>query len=141
MCLIIFFRLCGDRPVFDLLELNSWLTSLENQNIADFDLVTNYSEGMVKGLTTELISTKSLVEISKYPFLTISHKEHVTNYFYDFSSKFKIIYFPSKFTKIKFGSLAIDTFDDYNVMSKFFDLYPDVSVSTTQAINYLGLNK
>lgn len=131
----VFYRICGDRPFFDLEELmdfkKKYIDSFETPN---FDLITNYSEQLPKGLTNELINVSTLRKIHKQSNINDSHKEHLTQYFYDFKSDFKIIKTNSPFESNNTICLAVDTLSDYQIMSKVCDYDNDINLFTKKAL-------
>ncbi|MCU0322710.1 MAG: hypothetical protein MUE72_09855 [Chitinophagaceae bacterium] len=135
-----FFRICGDRPVFELDEIRDWKFLLENGRVGDADLITNYTQGLIKGITSELISTKALSRIASLNILSDAQKEHVTSYFYDCPSEFNILYLPSKFNCLTHGSLAIDTLEDLANLANFFSVSHAIDVPTEYAVKFLCLN-
>jgi spore coat polysaccharide biosynthesis protein SpsF (cytidylyltransferase family) len=134
-----FFRICGDRPVFEMEEIRSWAYQIKNGDFLNVDLITNYNPGLIKGITTELISVRALSQIATLDLLSDAQREHVTSYFYDNPSKFNIFYRPSKFINLRNGNLAVDTIDDFTSLSSFFDLKSDLDVSTEEVVEFLGL--
>jgi spore coat polysaccharide biosynthesis protein SpsF len=130
-----FFRLCGDRPFFDLEEINQFTQRhLLSKNEPDFDLITNYEASLPKGLTTELIATQSIERICQQIDLTDSHKEHLSSYFYDNSPIFSIVRYASPHRESGNMCLAVDTLKDYHVLSAICRKHPDPLLSTTAAI-------
>ncbi len=130
-----FFRVCGDRPFFDLEEIDRFTRRhLVSKKDPDFDLVTNYEASVLKGLTTELIATQAIERIAQQKDLTDSHKEHLSSYFYDNSPIFSIVRYASPHRGSGDICLAVDTANDYQVLSAVCWKHPDPFLSTTTAI-------
>lgn len=127
----VFYRICGDRPFFDLNELieykQKFIDPLDSPN---FDMITNYSELLPKGLTNELINVRVLRKILDRPDLNNNHLEHVTQFFYDFINEFKIIKLNSPFESNRSICLAVDTLTDYQVLSKICNKDNDIYIDT-----------
>ena len=104
-----FARICGDRP-FHCPEILEKLISIYKKK--KYDLVTNCMvKTFPRGLAVEIISLKMLKEIScltKDPF----DLEHITNYFYRNSKRFKIFNFRYKLENLKKYNLSVDTYYD-----------------------------
>ena len=133
-----FFRVCGDRPFFDLEEIDQFTRRHLMSNLdSDFDLVTNYEASVPKGLTTELIATQAIERIAQQKDPTDSHKEHLSSYFYDNYPIFSIVRYVSPHRGSGDICLAVDTPDDYQVLSAVCRKHPDPLLSTTAAIAHL----
>ncbi len=109
-----FVRISGDSPLFDFRILDKAL--LIKKKIKRFDIVSNvFPRTFPKGQSVEIIRTSIIKKnLSKF---NINHKEHVTSYFYENSSKFRIKNFINnyKYTPLK---LSIDTINDLNKIKK-----------------------
>lgn len=119
-----FARLCGDRPLFSIQEmtyaLKLWSETAGNKKP---DLITNhYPEKAIRGLTTEVIKTKSLrALLENNP--NESEKEHLTLGFYNALDKFEVQTMPSKFNTNSKSALgfAVDTEDDFTEISHIIE--------------------
>ena len=82
-----FARVCADRPLVNYNLIDKFMKIHRNEGL---DLMTNvFPPTFPKGLTTEIISTKSLLNINKLATREFD-REHITNFFYRNSKKFKI---------------------------------------------------
>jgi spore coat polysaccharide biosynthesis protein SpsF len=130
-----FFRVCGDRPFFDLEEIDQFTQRhLVSKIEPDFDLVTNYEASLPKGLTTELIATQAIERITQKKNLTNSHKEHLSSYFYVNSAILNIVKYESPHRMSGNICLAVDTLNDYCVLSEVCRKQPDPLLATSEAI-------
>jgi spore coat polysaccharide biosynthesis protein SpsF len=133
-----FFRVCGDRPFFDLQEIDQFTRRhLLSKKEPDFDLVTNYEASVPKGLTTELIATQAIERIVPKKDLTESQREHLSSYFYDNSPIFNIVRYVSPHRESADICLAVDTPNDYRVLSAVCQKHPDPFLSTAAAITHI----
>lgn len=82
-----FFRVCGDSPLLYPLLFDTASNIFEKNN---YDLVTNvYPKTFPPGMSIELIRTKTFINNEKN-IIKNSDREHLTQYFYRNSKKFKI---------------------------------------------------
>jgi spore coat polysaccharide biosynthesis protein SpsF len=132
-----FFRLCGDRPFFDLDEMNRMIEILSQDAPQSFDLISTSSIDLPKGLTTELIKTAALKNILYQTNLNEEHQEHMTAYFYEYPEKFRMYVYAAPFKSKKDICLAVDTVEDYQKLSGICSLESDVLLDTFKAIAYL----
>lgn len=104
-----FARICGDRPFHCPKILEKLISIYKKKN---YDLVTNCMvKTFPRGLSAEVISLKTLKEISnmtKDPF----DLEHITNYPYLNSKRFKIFNLKCKLENLKKYNLSVDTYYD-----------------------------
>ena len=106
-------RVCGDRPFFDIFELNKHLRYFE-KNYSKFDFLTSeFERKAISGLVIEIIKSKALVSLSKRK-ISKDYQEHFTKYFYDYSKKFKIKKINSKFTSLNV-KLSVDNEEDLEI--------------------------
>ena len=132
-----FFRICGDRPFFDLDEMNKMREVINIQVHKPWDLISTFSKDLPKGLTTELIRTKSLIGVLKQMNVTDSHKEHLTSYLYEFPENFEMHIYASPYASNKDICLAVDTLEDYQKLSEICLFGGDVKLDTSKAISLL----
>lgn len=132
-----FFRICGDRPFFDLDEMKRMVEILSLDAPQPFDLISTLSRDLPKGLTTELIKTVTLKSILNQTNLNEAHQEHLTAYFYEYPEKFRMNVYASLYESNKDICLAVDTAEDYQMLSKICSLEGDVLLDTFKAIAYL----
>ena len=132
-----FFRICGDRPFFDLDEMKRMIEILSMDAPQPFDLISTLSRDLPKGLTTELIKTSSLKSILNQTNLNEVHQEHLTAYFYEYPEKFRMNVYASLYESNKDICLAVDTVEDYQKLSNICALEGDVLLDTSKAIAYL----
>ena len=85
-----FVRVCADRPFFDVSLMDQMINKFNNSN---FDIVSNqFPRTYPKGLGCEVAKTSIFFRIKKHK-LTKEYKEHIFNYFYKNSKKYKIYNF------------------------------------------------
>ena len=110
-----FARICGDSPLYDpeLLDL-----ALRELTKGDWDLVTNtLKRTFPKGLSVEVM--KAAVFLEAVDQITDPQDlEHVTRYFYNNKSRFKIKNIESELGDFSHISLSVDTLDDFNRIEK-----------------------
>jgi len=123
-----FARLCGDRPLFSVQEMKfaiaEWTAFESNKKP---DLITNhYPEKCVRGLTTEIISTQALrIQLDNYP--DEEQQEHLTAGFYRNSKNYNIKSIKPRYKKwSKHAGFAVDTEDDFEVISQFISKHPEL---------------
>lgn len=129
-----FARLCGDRPLFSIEEMQFGLDFFQkmylNYNEFNPDLITNCINGnKIKGLTTEVIRTEKLAEV-----LTLcsssDHFEHMTSYIYQNANRFNILSVKELSEhKPKLKCYAIDELDDYKTINAVFEFDNDIGLS------------
>ena len=114
-----FIRINGDSPFILPALIDSAIDFFDQGN---YDLVTNiFPRSYPKGQSVEVVKSSALID--SYQFQSSSQKEHVTQYFYENSSKFNIKNFNLS-SDFNYLSLAIDNQNDLanaRKMSKIFD--------------------
>ena len=84
-----FVRVSGDSPVIDTKILDKLITIFKKKKYKNYDIITNvFPKTFPKGMSFEII--KRDIIHRNIRFMTEYEKEHVTKYFYNNSSKFKI---------------------------------------------------
>ena len=82
-----FVRISGDSPLIDPTLIDQLVVEFQNENA---DLITNVQvRSFPKGQSVEVLNSRTFREAYKN-FDTNSHFEHVTQYFYENSSSFRI---------------------------------------------------
>tara|TARA_B100001109_G_C18797197_1_gene443056 strand:+ start:100 stop:792 length:693 start_codon:yes stop_codon:yes gene_type:complete len=116
-----FARICGDRPFLDYSLLKKMVKKF-NEN--SFDLVTNcYPKTYPSGFTNEIITVKALEKTQKFKLLK-SEKEHMLNFIYKDSEKFRIFNFKSKLNKkIIQKNFSINNYKDLSFARKIYKNY------------------
>lgn len=114
-----FVRLNADSPLFDWRLLKKGLEQFRMEN----DIcTTSISKKIPSGMNVEIINARTFLQEYQY-FHLPSHFEHVTAYFYENKSRFRIIpieyEMPSEFCGFKF---SFDTEDDRIRLEKLFRL-------------------
>ena len=132
-------RVCGDNPLIDIPLLNSLLQEHFSEK-ADYTI----PRGPVPlGSSCEVICFETLKKISALAKSSI-YREHVTTWFNDHPSDFKIKYVnPPGYLKDCNFRLTIDTKQDLLLMEKIFkDLphSPSCPLNLEKAIEYLNTN-
>ncbi len=120
-----FARICGDRPLFPYKMIESFLKIHREQKL---DLMTNnFPRTFPKGMTTEIISSKSLSKINKLS-LNQYDREHITSFFYRKSKNFKIKLFQNN-KDLSNYNFTVDTKEDlirinwiYSQLNDIFDI-------------------
>jgi spore coat polysaccharide biosynthesis protein SpsF (cytidylyltransferase family) len=112
-----FIRISGDSPLIDVDIINQAINIFENGN---FDLVTNiYPRSFPVGQSVEAIRTKSYKRAYK-KMNTLEHFEHVTKYYYENSSDFKIKNFKNNLDYSSYR-LVVDSNEDFKRMSNIIN--------------------
>ena len=124
-----FLRHCADRPFLD----PQLILSACEMILPDRDLVTNvFPATFPKGITIEII--KSDTFLKSYPSFETTHDfEHVTQFFYRNSSKFRIHNFEALQSDLHAINLCVDTADDFLRFSQIRDLIEKCDTKTTLA--------
>ena len=109
-----FARINGDSPLIDPYIVKKALDIYIN---GSYDLVTNaFPRTYPVGQSTEVINSKTFNDIYKL-MSTKDHFEHVTNYFYENSSSYKIKNFQKK-KNLSHFKFAVDTNEDFKNFHK-----------------------
>ncbi len=132
-----FFRICGDRPFFDLEEMDRMLGIILSEKRKGSDLISTLASNLPKGLTTELVKTTALKRILEQTNLLDRHFEHMTLYFYENPQKFRIHKYNSEYESDQTICLAVDSVEDYKKLSQVCKLTRDCLIETHNAIKYL----
>ena len=84
-----FVRVSGDSPVIDTNILDRMIRIHNRKSYKNYDIITNvFPKTFPKGMSFEII--KRQIIINNLKFMSDSDKEHVTQYFYNNSSLFRI---------------------------------------------------
>ena len=82
-------RVCGDRPFFDIFELNKYVKYFE-KNYSKYDFLSSeFKRKAISGLVIEIIKSKTIISINKRK-IPKDFQEHFTKFLYDNPQKFKI---------------------------------------------------
>ena len=128
-----FVRLCGDRPLFPLDDLQRAVDVMCDSDGERPDLVTTYSPGVTaRGLTTELIRTDTLRHVMERG-VSADQQEHVTQYFYDNPDEFRIIDLPDPPTGFACPGFAVDTERDLENLARIFGVSDALDITPAQA--------
>jgi spore coat polysaccharide biosynthesis protein SpsF len=133
-----FLRISGDSPLVDYKLIDLMIKKFMTKK---FDIVTNILErSYPKGQSIEILKSKIFIANYKKIKKNKFYKEHVTPYFYDNYSKFKIFNFKSKkdFSSI---NLSIDTPKDLKKIKKLVKLMNIKKITGWKkiAINYKNI--
>ena len=107
-----------------------------------YDVITNcFPKTFPSGQSVEIIKRSAFEKVS-VDKLTNSHKEHVTNYFYDNHEEFSIFNVNCHYTH-NFEKTSIDTQEDLNFLKKIYkDLIDkNFNVEIQKIINYIKKNE
>ena len=127
-----FVRISGDSPFIDPSIIDKAIKLFIQD---EFDLVTNvFHRTFPKGQSVEVIRTASLEKLCSLP-RSPEQKEHVTTYFYENFSDFRILSFTSGKNSGQ-SRQCIDDIVDFQVAQKIFELQ-DVSGSDWQEVERL----
>jgi spore coat polysaccharide biosynthesis protein SpsF len=128
-----FVRLCGDRPLFPLADVERAVTSFVRAGAEPPDLITSHSpEVTARGLTTELIRTPTLRTIMDRG-VSAEQQEHVTPYFYDNPGEFRIVDLPNPPSGYSCPGFAVDTEADLTALNAIFAIRDDLDLTAEQA--------
>ncbi len=133
-------RICGDSPLIDPFTINMlYNIALKKKK---YDVITNcFPKTFPSGQSVEIIKRSAFEKVS-VDKLTNSHKEHVTNYFYDNHEEFSIFNVNCHYTH-NFEKTSIDTQEDLNFLKKIYkDLIDkNFNVEIQKIINYIKKNE
>lgn len=134
-----FFRLCGDRPFFDIDEMiEMYNLFISGKNEINFDLVSSWSDQTPAGLSTELINTYQLKQISEKTGLTVEEKEHVTTHFYNNEVKYIVYKIKTRNARFVNTRFAVDTQEDYDTLSLACEYDNDITMPPSQLVPILN---
>ncbi|MEN8879603.1 MAG: hypothetical protein ABF311_05470 [Polaribacter sp.] len=134
-------RICADNPFLNLKELDK-LISIFLRSSADYvSFITNDATPIIKthyGLWAEAISLDALYKIETD---NIFYQEHVTNYVYEHSEKFRIKWIPISFEKSNIR-LTTDTKEDFKLNQEIYNSINGIdSLGVNDLIKYIARNK
>lgn len=112
-----FVRISGDSPMIDSTLIDQAVTRYQNGN---YDLVTNVQRRTFpKGQSVEVVRSETFLSTTSMGRST-SDLEHVTRYYYENGSKFRILNFESD---VNYGQvqLSVDTFQDFMRMEQLME--------------------
>jgi spore coat polysaccharide biosynthesis protein SpsF (cytidylyltransferase family) len=110
-----FFRICADSP---LLHGGLLHAVMGYRHRLDLDLITNvYPRTFPKGQSVEMIRTETFTAI-RADRLTADEQEHVTKYYYNNPSRFRIFNLESGNADLGKMSFVVDTIDDLMRLEK-----------------------
>ena len=110
-----FLRISGDSPLIDPKVIDKAIL-LHNKYKNKYDIITNiFPRSFPKGQSVEIIKKSILIRFMK--FMNLEEKEHVSRYFYNNHTKFKIKNFKSQTNKNKIN-LCVDTPKDFKFITK-----------------------
>jgi spore coat polysaccharide biosynthesis protein SpsF len=125
-----FARLCGDRPLFSIEEMTSALSLWQEANESEKpDLITNhYPVKAIRGLTTEVVKTKSLRSILEHN-PNKDEEEHLTLGFYNAKDRFNLKTVSSVYNSNSkdTSGFAVDTEEDFKRLKHFVIKHPDLN--------------
>ena len=124
-------RINGDSPLLDIKLFNKMIKISKNKK---YDIFTNVQpRTFPQGQSLELIKRKILIDFDQKK-LTKKHKEHVTSYFYENKSKYKIVNY-SNSDNLGNINLSINNKNDLMNIKKIFYKYK----SKTYNLDYLKM--
>tara|TARA_B100000575_G_scaffold79184_1_gene61936 strand:+ start:2124 stop:2798 length:675 start_codon:yes stop_codon:yes gene_type:complete len=124
-------RINGDSPLLDIKLFNKMIKISKNKK---YDIFTNVQpRTFPQGQSFELIKRKILIDFDQKK-LTKKHKEHVTSYFYENKSKYKIVNY-SNSDNLGNINLSINNKNDLMNIKKIFYKYK----SKTYNLDYLKM--
>jgi spore coat polysaccharide biosynthesis protein SpsF len=109
-----FFRICADSPLLD----NQMFGRLSEHVDAGPDLISNVMiRTFPKGRSLELVNARTFAGIDAAR-LTYEEKEHLTKFFYNHPTEFRIINIDSGKPELAELSYAVDTVDDLHRLER-----------------------
>lgn len=112
----VFLRISGDSPLFDYRTIENAFPLWRNE----LDLLTTVGGTQQSGMHVEFINTKAFY--SAYPKFSLpGHFEHVTPYFYENESEFRILRLESALPDNKKLKFSLDTPEDLGVLERLFN--------------------
>ncbi len=130
-----FARLCGDRPMFSVDEIErAFLMYNALNNIGSPPhLITNHLfNQQAPGLTTEIIDTFLLKQISNVATDSLD-REHITRYIYSNKVNCSIVSLPLSNVQTTEYRWAVDTSDDFKRLSYLFSQNTHVGLTIEEA--------
>jgi|TARA_B100001964_G_C14253906_1_gene611318 spore coat polysaccharide biosynthesis protein SpsF (cytidylyltransferase family) len=125
-----FVRITADSPLIDHKLIDK---AIRIFNKGNYDIVTNvFPRSFPIGQSVEVVKAKKLLEI-KNKIKINRHKEHVTSFFYENSSKFKIYNIKNK-TNFSDINLSINTKNDFKRINRMLKYINNNSLSLLKNI-------
>ena len=126
-----FVRISGDSPFLDGQIVDH---AIELNNVSNPDLVTNISpRTFPKGQSVEIIKTKTIFKLCQLNLLP-EEKEHVTPYFYNHYSDFRVVSFTSG-QNYSGANHCVDTPNDFDIAQKVLSESPKNNLSWRELEN------
>ena len=139
-------RICADNPFFDI----KGTINLLNQNINSADYISYILEGDIPSIKThlgfwgEIVSTTALLRVEQET-KEDSYYEHVTNYIYSHTNKFKCSFVksPDLLYNRKDIRLTLDTLDDFKLYQHIYSeiVGDDTEIDMDKLIAFIDSNK
>ncbi len=127
-----FARICGDRPLFPLEDLERAMATMRDDPSAP-DMVTNrIPHGVPPGLTTEVIRTRALRGVLDQG-LASTDQEHLTSAFYMHPEAFRLVSIPPPAGSYTCPGFAVDTEADLARLQRIFAISAAPDLITLEA--------
>jgi spore coat polysaccharide biosynthesis protein SpsF len=134
-------RICADNPFLNLNKLDKLISIFLMSNVDYVSFITKDATPIIKthyGLWAEAISLDAL---SKIETDNIFYQEHVTNYIYEYTDKFKIKWIPIDLENSNIR-LTTDTKEDFELNQEIYASIKDIdSMEVNDLIHYISGNK
>lgn len=132
-----FARLCGDRPLFPLDDLQEAAKVMQKNTAlvpqAPPDLVSTFGDGRCpRGLMTEIVRTATLRRVLNHGVST-EQQEHLTLYFYENREDFRIVNLPSPSTPFVCPGFAVDSQSDLVNLDRICSANPALDLTPAEA--------
>ena len=126
-----FVRISGDSPYIDSRIVDKCIKLFDQKKT---DIVTNtFPKSFPDGQSVEVINSNIFLKIKKK--IKISpHKEHVTKYFYDNSSCFKIINLKNS-KNLNYLNLSVNSYKDYKFLNSISKKIKNDNLSLSKIVN------
>jgi len=132
-----FARLCGDRPLFPLDDLQEAAEVMLRESVSEPqagpDLVTTYADGRCpRGLMTEIVRTGTLRRVLNHG-VSSEQQEHLTLYFYEHREDFRIVNLPSPDSSFVCPGFAVDSQSDLGNLDRICSANPALDLTPAEA--------
>ncbi len=126
-----FIRINGDSPIIPINLINDKLK--HEQALNEYDIVTNiFPRSFPYGYSVEII--KSLTFVEHFRYFLPEQREHITKYFYDNHSKFKIQNIHNDIPIKEKTELTVDDENSLKYIQNVFKMFPDIQTYSLSEI-------
>lgn len=130
-------RITGDCPLIDPIMVDHVISyySINEYDYVRFDV----PHTMIRGFDVEIFSKEALLKTYGLAEKK-EHKEHVTYYMYTHPEEFRIGLVHGQEFYNKEYRICVDTQEDFTVVTKIFEHFKDIFVTSKQVVRFLDNN-